>query len=311
MRRIPLKRAILIIGVVIGIFLIYQGWTYSRTEWVPAGHIGLLYNAQGGLQKQTISPRAVYIGWREQLYTYPTQLQAAIYTQDPDEGEVRAADGIQLTTSDNANTIFDVVVMYRVKPEDVVTVFNAFGPIPIEDIQTMHLRRAVKEAVNVVGTHYDVFQLMGNKRQEASEQITKELAIRLAPKGLTIEKVMLGSCYPTPEVQSKITARVNSLTELEISRLKGQLADIEKETALIRAQAESKARTVKASQIQGKSIEMLRLEIYENALKRWNGQLAPIESKPGQTIVVGKDFFNATGNANSSGTRRNSNADEN
>ena len=53
---------------------------------------------------------------------------------------------------------------------------------------------------------------------------------------------MLGGCYPTPDVQSKITARVNSLTELEISRLRGELADIEKQTALVRAQAESKAR---------------------------------------------------------------------
>lgn len=303
-----LKRALAIAGGIVGLVLVYETWVYSRTQWVPAGHVGVIYDAQGGLQKNVIKPRAVYVGWRQQLYTYPTQLQAAIYTQDADEGEVRSADGILITTNDNANTTFDVVVMYRVQPENVLTVFNEFGPIPIDDIQTQHIRRAVKEAVNVVGTQYDVFQLMGPKRQEASEAITKELQNRLGRKGITVENVMLGGCYPTPEVQSKITARVNSLTELQISRLRGQLADIEKQTALVRAQAEAESRKVSAAQVQGKSIEMLKLDTAEAALKKWNGQLPVLESKPGQTIVIGQDVM--SGMANSATRRRNSREDQ-
>ena len=298
-----LKRALAIVGGIVGVFALYEGFVYSRTQWIPAGHIGVIYDAQGGLQKDVIKPRAVYVGWRQQLYTYPTQLQAAIYTQDVNEGEDRSADGILITTNDNANTIFDVVVMYRVQPENVLTVFNEFGPIPIEDIQVQHIRRAVKEAVNVVGTQYDVFQLMGPKRQEASELITKELQNRLARKGISVESVMLGGCYPTPEVQSKITARVNSLTELQISRLRGQLADIEKQTALVRAQAEAESRKVSAAQVQGKSIEMLKLDVAEAALKKWSGQLPVLESKPGQTIIVGQDMMN--GMANGAIQRRN------
>ncbi len=291
-----LKRTLAIIGGVVGLFLLYQGFMLSRTQWVPAGHVGVIYDAQGGLQKQIITPRALFIGWRQELYTYPTQLQAAIYTQDPNEGEERSADGINITTNDNANTIFDVVVMYRVLPENVLTVFNEFGAIPIEDIQTQHIRRAVKEAVNVVGTRYDVFELMGPKRQEASEAMTKELKDRLGPKGITVESAMLGACLPTPEVQSKITARVNSLTELQISRLRGQLADIEKQTALIQAQAQAESRRLSAAQVQGKSIEMLKLDAAEAALKKWNGELPILESKPGQTIVIGHDMLTGGGN---------------
>lgn len=289
-----LKRTLAIIGGLAGLFALYEIWINSRTQWIPAGHVGVIYDAQGGLQKKIINPRALYVGWGQQLYTYPTQLQAAIYTQDVNEGEERAADGINITTNDNANTIFDVVVMYRVKSENVLTVFNEFGPIPIEDIQTQHIRRAVKEAVNVVGTRYDVFELMGPKRQMASEAITKELQDRLAHKGISVENVMLGGCFPTPEVQSKITARVNSLTELQISRLRGELADIEKETALVRAKAEADSRRVSAAQVQGKSIEMLKLDTAEAALKKWNGQLPVMESKPGQTIVIGRDMLTGT-----------------
>lgn len=290
-----LKQVVAIGGSVVGLFLIYQGWMLSRTRWVPAGHVGVIYDAQGGLQKNVINPRAVFVGWRQELYIYPTQLQAAIYTQDPNEGEERSADGINITTNDNANTVFDVTVMYRVRPENVLTVFNEFGPIPIEDIQTQHIRRAVKEAVNVVGTRYDVFELMGPKREEASLAITKELQDILGKRGITVERAMLGACFPTPEVQSKITARVNSLTELQISRLRGQLADIEKQTALVQAQAQAESRRVSAAQVQGKSIEMLKLEATEQALKKWNGQLPLLESKPGQTIVIGRDVLSSMG----------------
>ena len=124
---------------------------YSRTEWVPAGHVGVIYDAQGGLQKKPIIPRAVYVGWRQQLYTYPTQLQAAIYTQDPDEGEDQVRGRHHITTNDNANTDFRCGRDVPGQAEDVLTVFNEFGPIPIEDIQTQYIRRAVKEVVNVVG----------------------------------------------------------------------------------------------------------------------------------------------------------------
>lgn len=305
-----LKRAMGVAGGLVGLVALYGTWTYSRTEWIPAGHVGVIYDAQGGLQKKIIPPRAVFVGWRQQLYTYPTQLQAAIYTQDANEGEERAADGINITTNDNANTIFDVVVMYRVLPQDVLTVFNAFGPIPIEDIQVQHIRRALKEAVNTVGTRYDVFELMGPKRVEASMQTTIELQNLLSRKGITVENVMLGGCYPTPEVQSKITARVNSLTELQISRLRGELADIEKQTALVRAGAEAQSRKLSAAQIQGKSIEMLKLDTAEAALKKWNGQLPVLESKPGQTLVIGRDMLMGNGAARSNTNRSGASSEE-
>ena len=294
--KVRLKRVVLGAGILCGVGLLYWGFTYNRTEWIPAGHVGLLYNAQGGLKAEPIPPRAVYVGWRQQLYTYPTKLQAAIYTQDPTEGEVKAADGILITTNDNANTLFDVAVFYRVRAEDVVQVFNSFGPIPIQEIQTNHIRRAVKEAVNSVGTNYNVFELMGEKRVEVALKLTDALKKRLASKGITIEAAMLGSCYPSPEVQSKINARVNSLTELEISRLKGQLATIERQTATVRAQAASDARTITASQTQNKSLEMLKLDAYEAALKKWDGRLPALESKPGQTLILGREFLNQYGN---------------
>jgi hypothetical protein len=102
---------------------------------------------------------------------------------------------------------------------------------------------------------------------------------------------MLGSCYPGTDLQSKINARVNSYTELEISKLRRDKADFERQTAVVRAEAEAKARQISAAKTQTRSLEMLRLQAAEDAIKKWNGELPQIESKQGQTLVIGRDML--------------------
>src|SRR4051794_29115189 len=91
-------------GVVVGLALIGVGIFFSRCQWVPAGYVGVIYSANGGLQKEVIRPRRVFVPWMSQLYIYPTMVKAAIYTDDPAAGELKAADSILVTTNDNANT---------------------------------------------------------------------------------------------------------------------------------------------------------------------------------------------------------------
>ncbi len=262
------------------------GFVWSRTSWIPAGHVGVIYDASRGLLNEVYKPKAIFIGWRQRMYLYPTRLQNAVYTKDPNAGEVRAADPILITTNDNANTEFDVSVIYRVKPEDVIRVFNEFGARPIEDIQSTYIRRAVKEAANGVGTQYDLFSLMGPKRFEASKKITEELRERLKPAGITIEQAMLATCYPTQEFQSKITSRVNSYVELEISRLKRDIAEIERQISTVKGEANQQATAMSAAQAKDRSIDLLKLEAAEKALEKWDGALPLISPKAGQSVFI-------------------------
>lgn len=276
--------------VIVLLAIVGGSWWYSHTVWIPAGYVGVVYNARTGLQNKVYNPQAVYLGFFDQIYTYPTRLQAAIYTEDPNWGEERVADGIQITTNDSAITTFDVAVLYRVDPKDVFTVFQKFGPIPIDDIQSMHIRRAIREGASAIGNQYDVFQLLGPKREEASQRLTAELQSRLGPKGITIIQAMLMTAYPSSDIAGKITGRVNSYTQLEISKLEAQIAEVSRQSSVVRGQAEAQARTLTASQTQDKSIDMLKLELEGQAIDKWTqagGHLSPIIVKPGETVIVG------------------------
>ncbi len=284
-------------SVILAVVLPLFAWMFYlwRTEWVPAGYVGVIYDANSGLQNKFYKPGATWIGWRQQMYVYPTRLQAAVYTEDPAAGEAKTADGIMVTTNDNANTMFDVAVMYRVLPENVINVFNAFGAVPIEDIQRTFIRRAVKEVANEVGTQYDLFALMGVKREEASKKIAENLRAKLIAKGITVESAFLGGCYPSQDIQQKITSRVNSYVELEISRLKRQIAEIDRQVAVVKGAASAQASELTATQAGGRSVEILKLEAAEAALEKWDGNLPPFNAKPGQTIVITPELLRQLG----------------
>jgi hypothetical protein len=237
------------------------------------------------------------------LYTYPTKLQNAVYSQDPNSGEEKAADGISITTSDNANTTFDISVLYRVKPEDVFKAFSAFGAIPIEDIQIQHIRRAVKDAASAVGSQYDLFSLMGPKRQEASEKLTASLQDILARKGITVEQAMILTVYPTNDTASKINSRVNGYIQIDISTLNQQIAEINRQMSVMTAQARQKAQAMTAAATSQKSLDVIQLDNMEAAIDRWDGHVSPLSSDGKQTLVFGSGVLGLNGNEKAEGDK--------
>jgi len=277
------RRWVIFLGIVVVVAL---GLLKAFTQSIEAGYIGVIYDASRGLLNKVYEPRAVLVGWRQQLYTYPTKPQNAVYSQNPAEGEVKAADGILITTSDNANTTFNISVVYRVKKEDVFTVFNTFGAIPIDQIQSQHIRRAVRDGANNVGSQYTIFELVGTKRAEASEKLTGELRERLGPKGITIDHAMILRPYLSGETQARVTTSINSFTQIGISQLENQIAKVLSEASIVQAEAEKKARDITASKTQQKSLDMLNMELEAQAVQKWNGKLPPIQPQQGQTLVI-------------------------
>jgi hypothetical protein len=290
-----LKHALIGMGCLTALAMGAWGFYEMRSEWVDAGYVGILYNASGGIQKDVITPRRVFVQWRQKLYTYPTKLQAAKYVQDASEGEVKAADGILITTSDNANTTFDVCMIYRIRPEDAITVFQNFGPIDIEQIQSQHLRRAIKEAVNEVGPKFDVFELMGPKRADFCAQATQSLKTRLVKKGITVEQLMLMTAYPEQTTREKINRRVNQYTEYDIALLRGEIADVQRQTNVIMAQAKSEAAQLTGTSVAVKSLEQLQLQADEEAVEKWDGRLPAIRTSGGQTVIVDSQMLSRLG----------------
>ena len=95
----------------------------------------------------------------------------------------------------------------------------------------------------------------------------------------------------TARITARITNRVNSLTELKISEIRQQIARVQRDTAVVKAQAEAKAQQLASAQTKDRSLELLRLEADQAALEKWNGHLPPVQVRPGQTVIVTPDVL--------------------
>ncbi len=265
------------------------GWTYYRLnlQWIPAGYVGIRFNARSGADRTRLyQPQAYFTGPFEQFYLYPTRIQNAVYTQDPTAGEAKSADGILVTTNDTANTTFDVSVIYRIDKENVFKAFDTFGPIPIETIQSQHIRRAVREESSVVGNQYDVYALMGPKRVDASQMLTERLRGKLAPKGITIIQAMILNAYPSQDLVTKIHNNVNSVTGVQIATLNQQIATTQNLINIVNAQATQEAQRITGSGTVAKSLDIIDLELAEEAAKKWNGSLTKIQGGGNKSVIV-------------------------
>jgi regulator of protease activity HflC (stomatin/prohibitin superfamily) len=280
-------------GTLFVLGLIGFGIWNSFMAWIPAGHVGILFHASGGLERKVYTPRRLFIPWMTKLYVYPTMQRSAIYTNDPDESDVKTADAVRVTTNDNANTDFDIVVWYHIKPEDVLTIFDNFRTQPIEQIQSSAIRAAIRQAASNVGIRYSAFELMGVARSDASRMLTEELQKALGPKGITVDRAAFAGTTPNETILQRITAQVNAATDAKIAEIRRDIADAQKTIDITKATAQAKAAGLKAQQTKGKSLELLNLEADIEALKKWDGQLPPIQAKPGQTIVITPETLRA------------------
>jgi regulator of protease activity HflC (stomatin/prohibitin superfamily) len=292
-KKFRLKRMVFGCGTLFVLGLIGFGIWNSFLAWIPAGHVGVLFHASGGLERKVYTPRRLFIPWMTKLYVYPTMQRSAIYTNDPDESDVKASDAVRVTTNDNANTDFDIVVWYHIKPEDVLTIFDNFRTQPIEQIQSSAIRAAIRQAASNVGIRYSAFELMGVARSAASKTLTEELQKTLGSKGITVDRAAFAGTTPNETILQRITAQVNAETDATIAEIRRDIADAQKTIDITKATAQAKAAGLKAQQTKGKSLELLNLEADIEALKKWDGQLPSIQAKPGQTIVITPETLRA------------------
>ena len=273
-------------AVVLAIAVIGTIVYFTRSEWVEAGTVGVWYGYGGLVRDRIITPRRVWIPWGSHLYTYPTTQQLALYSDDALSGEVRDADSIQVTTSDNMATAFDIAVWYHIERTDVFRIFDNFRGIDVKQIQANFLRPTVKRAVQDVGTQYTALDLMTGSRKEASEKLKQRLADLLGQKGITIDFAEFAGVHPNEQTKGNTLARVNALVDLGIARTTNQKAKIERDIAITKAKAEAQAQALTALQVKGESIELQRLEAQIAATKKWDGALPPIMVRPGQNVTI-------------------------
>jgi len=183
----------------------------------------------------------------------------------PGEGAVRRDDSLAAPTSDGQQVTVDATVLFRIDPEKASEVWKLIGLDYVDKL----IRPISRSQIRMVISRYSATQIYSERRQEAENVMTKEIASLLKPKNIIIDKVLLRTVVFSPEYSQAIEDKV-------VAEQRVKQAEFEVKEASQRAQAkiaEAKGLAeAQALQKQTLTAEFLQLE----AIKKWDGKMPSV-----------------------------------
>lgn len=249
---------------------------------IPPGHAAIIFDANSGIKQHLLRPRFVWTNpFTQRLIVYPTSITTASYVQSSSEGERRGDDSIKSVTQEGAILPMDVSVTYRVRADDegLRTVFEQFGTTDIHEIQEEHIRTAAQVAVNEVTGREGIFDLISKDRNKLGPAVKEEMKPFMDRWGFVLDDVSIREVHPQKEITERIVAQQNARQEMERAKIALKQAAVEAQTTLVNAQKTAEQNRLLSQQ--GKqALQLKKLELYQEFVKKWNGRSPIIGTSP-------------------------------
>jgi prohibitin 2 len=164
-------------------------------------------------------------------------------------------------SSDLQQVTMDLKILFRTPESSVVKIFQEYSGNPFDSLIAPRVMEAMKEVTAQMSAEQIV------KRRE--EIKTKALALAKLKVGdmLTIEDLVIENIELSPELETAIEAKMVQEQEAAKARFTQQKAEIEAETAIIKAKGEAEGIRVRSEALK-LSPQFIELQIVE----KWDGR---------------------------------------
>lgn len=164
-------------------------------------------------------------------------------------------------SSDLQQVKMEVHVLYRVPEHSVVKIFQDYAGEPFDTLIAPRVQEALKEVAATQSAEQIV------KNREEIKMRALELARRkIGPKFLEVVDLVIFNLALSPELETAIELKMVQEQEAEKAKFTQLKAQIEADTAIIRAKGEAEAIQVRGTALKS-SPDFIKLQILQN----WNG----------------------------------------
>jgi regulator of protease activity HflC (stomatin/prohibitin superfamily) len=259
-------------------------WSIGCTTVEP-GFVGIEVNKLGSQKGVQDFPQrtgfVTYNPWATEIVSYPTFVQTAKWTKDPNEGHPMD-ESFTFTTKDSMVVNADVSASYHLLPERVPAFYVQFRLDDIDKFTHGFLRNITRDQFNEVGGSYNIEQVMGDNGPFLL-QVRAAVQKQLQPFGVQIDQLgFIGAPRPPQNVIDSINMKVQAQQialqkQIEVQQA---TADAQKNVAeaegqakaqIARANGEAEANRVRNSSLTPQLLELKRLENQHDLIWRWNG----------------------------------------
>lgn len=254
---------------------------------VGPGHVGIQVDYYGQDKGVESYPKVTGVVWYNPFTTsvleYPTFVQTAVWTHNPDEGKP-INEEITFTTSDQMQVAADISLAYHLLSDKVPAFYVKFRSDDLNAFTHGFLRNLAREKFDNVAGRYKIEQIMGDNApflKETREMLQKDLD----SVGVQLDQFgFIGAPRPPKEVIAAINEKVRAVqdaikTENQVRQTRAQAekdvaqAEGQARATVAKAEGQAKANQVLASSITATLIEWRKLELQQQALAKWNGVL--------------------------------------
>jgi prohibitin 2 len=191
-------------------------------------------------------------------------------------------------SSDLQQVKMEVHVLYRVPERSVVKIFQEYAGEPFDNLIAPRVQEAIKEVAASMSAEQIV-----KKREEVKIGALDLARKKIGTDFLEVVDVVLYNITLSPELEQAIELKMVQEQEAEKAKFTQLKAQIEADTAIIRAKGEAEAIQVRGQALRDNP-DFIRLQILQN----WNGR-SPlvVGTEGGAHMLLSLDELNKQGAA--------------
>lgn len=233
--------AVVIIVSIIGCFMC--------ANKVPAGYVGIVYNMNGGVQKELLTQGWHILKPTQDVTLYSIGVEQSYLTAGED-GDSEGDDSFEVPTSDGKGLQVELTFTYRYDIERVTDLFVRFRGQSGKEVRDSFIKPNIVSWTKEVTARYPVSEILGDKRASINTAATDYIKEKFDKYGIIIENVSLVNIDADKETRASVQKKVEAQQELELAQIQRKTENVnaqkEKEIALIKAEQEKEVAVAEA-----------------------------------------------------------------
>lgn len=210
-------------------------------ERISVGSVGVVYSAKG-VEQETLSQGWHWISPLKRVKEFPVSQQQIVFSNDPaDYNTDEHPDWHIDAPADGGMVSMNLTVNYNFLPDRVVGLYQKFNGMDGEAIVESRVQNSIIAYVKEVTPKFSVMDIYSDKKSQVNEDITKYLNERLTEEyGINVSGALVIDVQLDTALQEKIKAKEQAKQDVEI-------AELDRQTALARAETEKVEAETKAA----------------------------------------------------------------
>ena len=179
-------------------------------------------------------------------------------------------------SSDLQQVKMEVHVLYRVPEHSVVKIFQEYAGEPFDNLIAPRVQEALKEVAATQSAEQIV-----KKREEIKTRALELARRKIGAEFLVVTDLVIYNLALSPELETAIEMKMVQEQEAEKAKFTQLKAQIEADTAIIRAKGEAEAIQVRGTALRA-TPDFIKLQILQN----WNGRSPLVVGGGGAGVML-------------------------